>query len=104
MATIAASQMSLLKQEGTGEQYNLLKITGVTDGDSFNSNSITPTGEGSLGAAIAYKKVKIASFIVAGALDTEAAGALSGSPATTITLNLATMANDTVYLQVLGQV
>ena len=72
-----------------------MRINNVTSADTIDVSAMAA-------ASIAvYKKVKEAIFFASGALSTNAAAGVAG---TVLTLTLASLANDTVYLMVIGEV
>lgn len=87
MAAIAASQVTVLKTEGDAERAVLYRIRNVDTADTYD-------------VAAKFSEVKAASFIAAGVLSS--VGTASAA-ATILTLTLATMADDTIYLLVVGQ-
>lgn len=83
----AVTQSIVVYSEGAGERVVLYRLGNVNTGDTFSCSA-------------EFAELKAAVFVPAGALGTGVVGAIAG---TTVTLTLATMANDHVYLLVIGQ-
>lgn len=87
MAVIQSSQVTVLKEEGDAERTVLYRIRNVDTADTWD-------------VVAKFNEVKAATFVVAGVLSAVGAVSVVG---TVLTLTLATMADDTIYLLVIGQ-
>jgi hypothetical protein len=86
MAAIAASQVTVLKEEGDAERAVLYRVRNVDTADTWD-------------CSVKFNEVKAATFIAAGVLSTVGTVTIAG---TVLTLTLATMADDAIYLLVVG--
>ena len=96
MAAIALAAVTLIWTDTGqgGEIASLYRINNVTTADTFDPGSIVPAG------APTYKKIKAATMLTHGTLATVGTIAFSG---TVGTITQTSLANDTIFVLVLGQ-
>lgn len=87
MAVIAEANVEVLHDEGEGERIVLYRLRNVDSADTYNVNG-------------KFTEVKAATFVPSGVLTGPTTPGVAG---TTLTFTLATMADDTIYLLVMGQ-
>ena len=90
MPAIGSANVKLLWSEGGGERTAVYRVHNVTTADTLDLSA-------------SFRKIKAAVWVPAGAPTQGVVGALSGTPATVVTLTLTGLANDTVYLLVIGE-